>query len=78
MMDVRTCPRCHSTDVVRDNHALEDDQAGKVVFIKTTCRSCGFYTCSIAWNGPTEIEFRSWTSSGTVPDDAPRAVWEAL
>lgn len=78
MENPRVCPRCRSTDVGRDNRVLEDGAVGKVVFNKTTCGTCGFYVCNIAWDSGNELMYRGWTSNGSVPDDAPKAVWEVL
>ena len=45
----------------KDSDVLNDPKLGKVIFRKTSCAACGFYTVNIAWvNEKEEVEYCGW------------------
>ena len=70
-----TCPRCGGEAVNKDSDVLEDQEYDKVIFRKSSCPACGFFTVNLAWvNKEGEIEFCGWTQADDCPPHVPEIV----
>lgn len=70
-----TCPRCGGEAVNKNSEVLNDPKLGKVIFRKTSCAACGFYTVNTAWvNEKEEVEYCGWTQADDVPPHVPDIV----
>ena len=73
------CPRCSGEVVNKDSDVLDDPEYGMVIFRKSTCPACGFFTVNIAWlNKEEEVEYCGWTQDDDCPPHVPEIVKQRM